>query len=611
MYYISKILLKTKKSVSSIELTSGLNIIYGISNTGKSLILECIDYLCGGDSEKLEDEALGIEEIEFEIETKTETDSGQLILKRKTGKSDIEVDSTSPNIQSGTYGAKSDSKNKPIIGKVWLALMGIVEPVTIYQFKSGSVQNLKLRTFIHAFLINEDRMIDSLSILKNNNGWTNNIPVSTITSLIYLATEKNFMAEEDTGKQKNAIIEQRKYASQRLVDRSLLALSQKHYEIISAEKEVKSVSELEKEINTILAQISAAEESLNVASNKNRELSSKIVYIDEQLSEGKSLKNRYDALRTQYESDIHRLTFIAEGDVHSRKIIKLDRCPFCNGELNESTSESCVDAAVAEVQKIELKINDLQSAYEDIEREIASLEVERKTTISERQKTQSVIRGELKPQIEDLRNKLRQFTIAMERAKTQEMIESMGKILQEEQKRADAEDDSALSSGFDVEGKIKEYLSDKFDDHLNKILIACNYEHFVGARFDIESCDAVVNGRKKAAQGKGIKAFINAVMALTVQETLEEYNCHKIGLLVLDSPIMSLKEKKREIPESEVAPMTMKEALFSYLVETRNVRQTIILENDIPDIDYLDSNLIQFTKDENNGRYGLLIDYRE
>lgn len=71
MYYISKILLKTKKSVSSIELTSGLNIIYGISNTGKSLILECIDYLCGGDSEKLEDEALGIEEIEFEIETKT------------------------------------------------------------------------------------------------------------------------------------------------------------------------------------------------------------------------------------------------------------------------------------------------------------------------------------------------------------------------------------------------------------------------------------------------------------------------------------------------------------------------------------------------------------
>ena len=40
-------------------------------------------------------------------------------------------------------------------------------------------------------------------------------------------------------------------------------------------------------------------------------------------------------------------------------------------------------------------------------------------------------------------------------------------------------------------------------------------------------------------------------------------------------------------------------------------KQIIIIENEIPNIDYGNANLIQFTKDENIGRYGLIIGYRE
>ena len=48
MYFIKKIRIITENNtVSELPLDSGVNIIYGPSNTGKSLICECIDFLFG------------------------------------------------------------------------------------------------------------------------------------------------------------------------------------------------------------------------------------------------------------------------------------------------------------------------------------------------------------------------------------------------------------------------------------------------------------------------------------------------------------------------------------------------------------------------------------
>jgi hypothetical protein len=53
----------------------------------------------------------------------------------------------------------------------------------------------------------------------------------------------------------------------------------------------------------------------------------------------------------------------------------------------------------------------------------------------------------------------------------------------------------------------------------------------------------------------------------------------------------------------------MKAGLFRYLVDHKFKRQTIVIENRIPPIDYKDARRIHFTKDKDNGRYGLIIDY--
>ena len=48
MYHIKNIKIKTKNNViSELHLERGLNIIYGPSNTGKTLVYDCINFLMG------------------------------------------------------------------------------------------------------------------------------------------------------------------------------------------------------------------------------------------------------------------------------------------------------------------------------------------------------------------------------------------------------------------------------------------------------------------------------------------------------------------------------------------------------------------------------------
>ena len=53
---------------------------------------------------------------------------------------------------------------------------------------------------------------------------------------------------------------------------------------------------------------------------------------------------------------------------------------------------------------------------------------------------------------------------------------------------------------------------------------------------------------------------------------------------------------------------SMKNGLFENLISQDNALQLIIVENEIPSIDYKEAKLIQFTKNREEGRYGFLND---
>lgn len=325
------------------------------------------------------------------------------------------------------------------------------------------------------------------------------------------------------------------------------------------------------------------------------------------------VKNAYASLRTQYESDVRRLTFIAEGDLHKDSIPKISVCPFCNGKLQKDKSESCIEAAEFEVERISLKIKDLREADLAIDEEISKLLLKKRKTVNERNGVQGLIRGELKPRVDKLRESMTSYVAALERAKVAEMVQEFSSILKKQYNEiTKEEDDKEVSelAKLDIEKIISDHMQTSMTNLLEKILKECDYDNFVGARFDSSLCDVVVNGSEKMSQGKGFKAFLNTIMAIAIQEWLEKEGQHQLQFLLLDSPILSLKEKEENVGTQKTSS-GMKNGLFQYFVDHRNDRQTIVLENEIPSIDYKDTNLIYFSRVEGQGRFGLLIDYRE
>ncbi len=598
MFYIKRITLVTGNGIqSSVEFDAGLNIIYGESNTGKSLIVDCIDYMFGATEHRFEPK-LDLKEIRMLLDV----DGNSLTMARKIDSNDVEVSSLVLEIDSDTYKTGNAKKN---INSVWLHLMGIKDEVKIIQTMTGKSQRLTLRTFYHTLLIDEQRVQTVNSVLSSGIGYNKKVSVPVLSSLLYFATGNNYLPDE-VGKN-SATRKERKDAVKKFVDRSMSKLAEKKIsELQNLSKE--SPVEIQQKMDQVLNAIGAAEGALEEATSQSRTLADRIIEIDNQIAECRVLKNRNASLQTQYDSDIRRITFIVEGDIHSEDIPKLDHCPFCNGELPKGKEESCMAAAVAEVTKIEAQIRDLRSVQESIAEEMRELASARSALVEQRRQIDTRIRAELRPQISDLRSHLADYTLALNQYKAKELIESFSDVLVSELKVT--EEEESLVVNVNVPQKFNDVFKDKLNTILRNLLGDCNYQNFTGARFDSNDYDVVVNGHLKKSQGKGFRAFLNTILAIAVQNCLAEYDKYQPGLLVVDSPILSLKEKEDHIGEEHTSE-TMKTGLFNYLLTHQGTRQTIIIENEIPSLDYSSAHLEEFTKDENRGRYGLITGYRD
>ena len=597
MFYIKKITLITGQDVhSSIDLEPGLNIIYGESNTGKSLVLDSIDYLLGAEEHRY-DAKLEVKRVILTLDV----DGSSLTLARNVDSTEIEMSSQVNGIASDTYKLKGNKG----INSVWLKLMGIEDGTQIFMTLEGKTQKFSVRTFYHTFLLDETRVQGTASILAAGSGVNKKVATSALTSLLFMATGNNYLPDEKKDDKKTRKI--KRDAVKAFVDRSMSALEAK--KISELQDPLKEPpAELQKKVDSVIDEIAAAEGTLSYALDKSRELADRIIVIENQLTESLMLKNRNASLLTQYTSDIRRLTFIVEGDIHGEAVSALEVCPFCNGQLSKKQSESCIDTAVAEVQKIEAQVKDLLSVQDAIDREIENLQEERSAIIKERQKVDAVIRGELRPQIATLRALLAEYTMTLNQYKAKEMIDAFSDVLIKELEVT--EEETADGFTFDVWAKIQEVLLIKLDEQLKILLRSCNYQNFTGVWFDLDDYDVVVNSHKKKTQGQGFRAFLNTLVAMAFRNVLEEYGHYQYPVMVIDSPILSLKEKD-DNPGGERTSDTMKSGLFKYFVEHQKGPQLIVIENRIPDIDYTGVNLLEFTKDEARGRYGLIDGYRE
>lgn len=577
---------------SSIEFKDGLNIVYGPSNTGKTYIVESIDYMFGGEDFPLSDDC-GYTVIEIEIETS----NGSLTMSRSKEDNFAKVISTIPDLPSKEYYLKPGNGKirKDTISDVWLHLLGILDPINIYQTEDLKTQAFTTRAFNQVFIVKEDYIHQKDTIIKKGN---KNI-TAIKAALLYLLNSNNYIVDDE---EDNKTKSTKRKALELYISEQLGFISSKREEL--KKNASVNIEEAKKQIDDAVTELDTYETKMNQLLHDNSLLFKELNYLNSNLSENKTLSKKYIALQTQYSSDLKRLNLIIDGEVHKGQIKKTTRCPFCNGELDKKEEESCVDAAKVEIENLLPKIQDLKFATSELDLEINNLNEKISNINLKKENNNNLINSDIKPKIFELKNLIVQLTKSIEDSKEAELLLEFedrykGKL-------NELTNEGSTVTKFEPNDLFGTAFIDEMNNLIDDMLLKSNYENYQSSYFDINKFDVVVNGQSKKTQGKGFRAFLNTSLAFSLHSYMKAHASHFMNLFVIDSPILTLREKDDDAERNDkMIANTMKNGLMEYFVNNSEGRQIIIIENEIPNINYKDANVIHFTK-TSVGRYGLL-----
>ena len=585
------------KTDSIIELKPGVNIIQGRSNTGKTAIIRCIDYVLGASKLPI-DESLGYNIIEVVIDTP----KGKITISRVFGRNQVTVSTTIPDADTGIYDLKRNKNNKhPILSDLLLSSMGIDVPCEIIQNKDFKKQQLTIRTFLRMLMFIHTDIGRETSVIEPIEK-TAKTPF--LSALLLLLNDEN-LSEAKT-QTKLEIRVARKKAVEEYINKRISTTAKRRNELEEQMKLFESVN-VEATMQQALSDVQNIEAQIQELMEERRCIVERLQELQDRESESEMLLSRYHELRTQYAADIKRLNFIVDGEMVTKAILPSATCPFCESKIAPRKKESYIGSARAELSRIIKQMNDLAEIEQEILAEKRDVAVEVKELLNQKESIERCIDAELQPRITALQEMITQYRSYLQLKKELDVIKSFASDLETDLRNLPEEKES------DVKYHPREYFTSEFQAAIDKlymdILDECCFDPApTTARFNISSFDIEIDGHQKTNyQGLGYCAFINTVTSLVFRQYLSENAKFDPGFLIVDTPLIGLDQGVED-----AAPESMRTGLFRYIMKQRNVGQIIILENllHIPDLDYEAEgvNLITFTKGHSAGRYGFLND---
>lgn len=588
-FYLKKLTITGEnKKPSSITFEKGLNIIHGISDTGKTCVLKCIDFVFGGKNKYPIPEIHGYDTVALQITT----ENGEVVLKREIGKNKIHLISSDSDFPSSDY-------NLNEIGDILLPLIGIKNMPLIIKNSKYEKQRLTWRTFMHTFVITEEEIIQTAPILVSKESTAR---TASLSALIYLLTAVNF--DTITPQEDEKIKEARKRAVEKYISGEISDLN------IKKQKLDKLLGDIDKEyiesiIQKLSGELSEIEHNISRELNKQNNLFSQIVKVQDAIAECDVRLDKYTEFRSQCLADIERLGFIVDAENNITKIPKLDKCPYCDTTLPQEQEESYIETANNELKRILELLKGLEKTNNETKNEKMNLSNELSNLLRKKEAIDNYVRDALKPKQRNVQKMLNDYRTIIKLQNEFELVDNLQQEKYNELTLLSQQDEEKIA-----QYKPKEHFpigfQKDFTETLNTILQECKYEDLQSVFFNIDDFDAIVNLKEKSNFGKGFRAFINMGLVLALRKYLVEKGKFAPRLLAVDSPLLSLEQGVSD----ESAPESMKAALITYLMKTQEEGQTIIIENKIPELNYKEYNvnLIEFTKGKKAGRYGLLLD---
>ncbi|MGM0844996.1 MAG: hypothetical protein ACQEUT_08465 [Bacillota bacterium] len=608
-FYIKKLIV-TGENVEPAMVTfeAGLNIISGPSDTGKSYLFECVNYMLGAkDIPKKIDESIGYSSILMEI---TMYSGKTYTLKREFGEKTIEVyDSPSHSIKQKNpeiLHYKHDKQNTDNLSAFLLEKSGFDHPTDVLKKKNGELRTLSFRDLPIFISINETKIIKDKSPILSGQFVSVTVEKSVFKLIVSGIDDKKNDSVLEKEKGSKAKLEGQKELLDRLIHEEEKYLFNFPSADIFLEVDVEDkFKELQVELKSINEQMKEQTIIRRNMWSEIEEKKSKYMAITE-------LIKRFHLLEEQYNSDLKRLIFVKEGD-HYFSQLNLSVCPYCKQKIDGSHEAECMDgqhavnfteSIEAEINKINIQLKDLESTIHETKLEHSELLVDIEKHQEEYEYINASIIHTLEPRETDLNNiidtYISQRDLLADYNSTNEritdLINEKNMVLERLRKQPEKEETSVDEN----EGVILSAYNE-FSYYMSNILKRWKFSKEPNVIF--KDGKFYVNNKLSSDYGKGYRAIIYSAFAISLMEYCKDNKLPHPGFVVLDSPLTTYQGKKER--DDDEVKNDIQAAFFKDLSSVGKEMQIIILENKEPNEKVKDKiNYIEFTRDNGFGRYG-------
>ena len=572
----------------SISFKKGLNVIFGTSDTGKTFIFQCIDYMLGSTKPpKSIPESKGYDFIRLVIETyKGDEHTLERDLREKNG--DVRLIDKDSNVIRKLKLRNNSKSNKETISDFLLTICNILNK-KIRKNAENKLMNLYFQELKRYFIVDEVNIIKEDSLLLSGQYQDKTLNKNVFRYLISGEDDSSIIEIK-----KDNLIDFKK-GKVELYDELIRKLSKdlSDYELSNIDEEMER---LNKTIQGYNEKHSEIEKRIIKYDNERKELTNEIYKQSDELMNTKKTLVRAELLKEQYNSDILRLQATLEFD-YSLKGAEVKNCPVCDSSMGQIAEvNDLVLATKSEILKIKQLLNELQESYRlfdleknKIESDLKKNEDHLNNVISNSHNELQIFLNQVAEDIKILSDRKQELSSIIT------LRDTFNEYTQERERIAKLINRNSISKT-----DLKELTDSLLKPIINEMLKILNSINFNDSKnielsFSEKDLDFVIGDKNRKEYGKGYRAILYTTFVIALLYFLRDRS-YQIGTVIVDSPLNPYKgDEKKSYNEME---KNLADNFYNYLYDNIKYEQVILIENTpVPENIIEKINYKNFTRD--------------
>ncbi len=570
----------------------GLNVITGDSDTGKTFAFQCINYILGGENPPkniTEAKDYNVITLEFTINDELYR------IERTIGSSKVCI------VHNGEHlimPYKHDPANTKNLSRYLLQLLqGHSENAYLKKNKQNQKRTLSFRGIVHLITVDETDIIAEGSSFQSIQ-YTEKTARKSVLKYIITGSDDQNIEEIDDVENENIrragvvqFLEQKKD----ILKRKIAAIKEdSNYQLYTKAKTTQLMVE----------EISQLRDSISLLSAKITQNQAKVDELKKLCFEDDAKITEFEILNQHYAEELKRNGIISTYTDFLEQLPHLD-CPVCHqpitadvGVIDSDSSDALFEYFKIHAVQLKSKIQDLTCSINDIKERLESNKESIRRLLEENNQLSKTIA-----------EKQASLSILSRNIATIRQLDAMKKSLEIYQQDLSSVELDIIAYSEKV--KRSKQSTDKpisplYNDYCSEIesvLKKWGFRENVNVTFDDETLDLSIDGKARSDWGKGYRAFILSAMVIGLMRYCFKNNRLHPGFVILDSPLVSLKERKKD-EDGEWINDYMEKKMVEDILEEDCMHQVIIFEN--KDIQYGHQyNYVQFNH-EGNARRGFI-----